>query len=179
MDDFINISYLKKGNAKQQAAFKTLREIDIFEHLKSFDPILVGTIPIAIDIENSDLDIICCCENPDLFVGTLRHYFDTFPDFVISKKTINDVETVLVRFMASDFEIEVFGQQVPSRQQPGYRHMIIENALLNQYGENFRAEVIALKREGYKTEPAFAKLLHLSGDPYLELLKYEDEINRK
>lgn len=179
MNDFINVSYLKKGNAKQQAAYKTLKGIHIFDHLKSFDPILVGTIPIAIDIENSDLDIICCYENADLFVEELRRNFDTFPDFAVSKKTINDVETVLVRFTASDFEIEVFGQQVPSRQQPGYRHMIIENALLNQYGEKFRAEVIALKRKGYKTEPAFAKLLHLSGDPYLELLKYEAQINNR
>ncbi len=37
----------------------------------------------------------------------------------------------------------------------------------------FRQEIIALKKQGYKTEPAFAMALGLKGDPYYkELLNY-------
>ena len=54
-----NINYLKTGNSRQKKSFKLLSELNILKTLEKFDPILVGTIPIAIDIETSDLDIIC------------------------------------------------------------------------------------------------------------------------
>lgn len=58
-------------------------------------------------------------------------------------------------------------------QQFAYRHLIIEYNLLNQYGEKFRQQIIELKRQGHKTEPAFGLALGLTGDPYMELLKFE------
>ena len=39
-------------------------------------------------------------------------------------------------------------------------------------GEEFRQQVVNLKKQGYKTEPAFAKLLGLNSEnPFDELLK--------
>ena len=70
-------------------------------------------------------------------------------------------------------EIEIFGQNVPTELQNGYKHMIIEDKILQSRDENFRLEIIKLKQNGYKTEPAFAFLLGLNGDPYAELLKYK------
>lgn len=52
--------------------------------------------------------------------------------------------------------------------------MIIEHKILIEKGEDFRLQVIQLKEQGYKTEPAFAHLLDLSGDPYDELLKFKN-----
>ena len=46
------------------------------------------------------------------------------------------------------------------------QHLIIE-----EQGEEFREQVIKLKLQGYKTEPAFAKLLGLKGDPYVAMLE--------
>ena len=57
--NWYNIEYLLSGNHKQKTAYKILKEIDIFNILKSYNPILVGTIPINIDLDTSDLDIIC------------------------------------------------------------------------------------------------------------------------
>lgn len=71
------------------------------------------------------------------------------------------------------FEIEIFGQTIPTKQQFAYRHMMVEHNLLNKYGEVFRQQIIELKRQGHKTEPAFAIALNLTGDPYMELLKFE------
>ena len=48
--------------------------------------------------------------------------------------------------------------------------MIIEHKLLNLYGENFTKEIVRLKKQGLKTEPAFVKVLNLEGDPYEQLL---------
>ena len=50
--------------------------------------------------------------------------------------------------------------------------MIIEHHILQQEGEDFKRKVVALKESGMKTEPAFAQLLGLDGDPYLALLEY-------
>ena len=63
MIDFKDIGYLKNGNLRQQNAFDVLSELDIFEKLKEYNPILPGTIPIEIDLPKSDLDIICECKN--------------------------------------------------------------------------------------------------------------------
>lgn len=51
--------------------------------------------------------------------------------------------------------------------------MLIEYKILEQQGEEFRKEILELKERGYKTEPAFALLLGLQGNPYEALLQLE------
>jgi len=51
--------------------------------------------------------------------------------------------------------------------------MIIENRILKEKGSKFKQRLKELKADGIKTEPAFAKLLGLHGNPYTELLKLE------
>ncbi|MCH5690657.1 DUF4269 domain-containing protein [Niabella sp. W65] len=98
--------------------------------------------------------------------------------FSIRERTGKE-ETVVVNFFADGFEIEIFAQNIPTRQQMAYRHLVIEHELLNQYGEVFRQQVVALKKQGYKTEPAFARLLKLEGDPYQALLRFEAGISEQ
>ena len=45
--------------------------------------------------------------------------------------------------------------------------------MLRQFGEPFRQQIIELKEQGHKTEPAFGIVLGLTTDPYIELLKFE------
>ncbi len=170
--DFLNIAYLKDGNERQKLAFQTLTTSKIIEKLAVYHPILTGTIPINIDIENSDLDIICCWTDKHEFVDTLTRLFKSEKEFQIHEGNIAGKETVVCNFKTNDFEIEIFGQNIPSKQQHAYRHMFIEHQVLQQMGDDFRLKIIELKRNGYKTEPAFAKLLDLQGDPYLALLDY-------
>ena len=49
--------------------------------------------------------------------------------------------------------------------------MIIEHKILAAHDNDFKTEIIKLKQAGLKTEPAFARLLGLDGDPYEALLK--------
>jgi hypothetical protein len=173
MTDFSNIEYLKNGNQKQQQVFEILTQNRILVNLAAFDPILVGTIPINIDIENSDLDIVCYWKNKTDFTAKLNSAFGKENEFTIREAIINDKESVVANFKINDFEIEVFGQNTPTQNQNGYKHMIIEHEILQLKDENFRLEIIRLKQNGYKTEPAFAFLLGLKGDPYVELLDYK------
>jgi len=173
MINFSNIAYLKDGNERQQLAFKFLTERKVLSNISAFDPILVGTIPIEIDIESSDLDIICCFEDKKKFTVSLVEVFGKEPQFTVKEVMINGVASIIANFHLEIFEVEIFGQQIPVKQQHAYRHLLIEHEILRAKGEAFRLEIIKLKRGGYKTEPAFARLLGLKGDPYLALLAYQ------
>lgn len=173
MIDFTTIDYLQNGNQKQIRAFKVLTQNQVLAKISSFDPILVGTIPINIDIENSDLDIVCYWENKTDFIERIQSLFGNENFFTIRETIIDNVESVVASFRIEDFEIEIFGQNIPSKNQNGYKHMIIEYKILQLKGEEFRLEIIKLKEKGLKTEPAFAFLLGLKGNPYSELLEYQ------
>lgn len=171
MTHFDTIDYLKYGNEKQQKAFQILSEYAIFETLATFNPILVGTIPIEIDIETSDLDIICEWSEKQHFIDFLTTRFSDFTDFKCWSREIHDQDSVIANFRIADFEIEIFGQNLHPKEQFAYKHLMIEHQILEHYGEDFKEKVIALKKKGIKTEPAFAHLLGLKGNPYMELLK--------
>lgn len=173
MINFKNISYLKTGNLKQQAAFHILTKHQVLENLAEFDPILVGTIPINIDIENSDLDIVCYWKNKSDFIARIKYLFEKENRFSIREIVIDNQESVVANFFIEAFEIEIFGQNIPTELQNGYRHMVIEDQILLSRDENFRLEIIKLKESGIKTEPAFGLLLGLNGNVYQELLDYK------
>lgn len=171
--NFDDIEYLRYGNTVQQLAYAALNNNQVLSKLKRFDPILVGTIPININIENSDLDIICCFKDKQDFINTLTNNFKAESNFAFMEQYDFDAPAIVANFVANDFEIEIFGQNIPTKKQPAYRHLVAEYNLLIKHGEKFRQQIIELKRKGYKTEPAFALLLGLTGDPYTELLKFE------
>lgn len=173
MVDFTTIEYLKTGNQKQILAYDILTKNKVLSNIAEFEPVLVGTIPINIDIENSDLDIICYWTNKTNFKTKIQSFFGKEKGFRIRATQIDNQETVIANFIIDGFEIEIFGQNIPTKNQNGYKHMIIEYEILASKGENFRLEIIKLKQKGFKTEPAFGLLLGLKNDPYLELLSYK------
>ena len=171
MVDFLKIDYLKHGNERQKAAYQVLTKHHVFEKLKNFNTILTGTIPINIDIPKSDLDIICFYHNKVDFIDRIVGDFGKEKNFLLKSTIINDNETVIANFWIDEFEVEIFGQNIPTTAQNAYKHMIIEHQILTKMGEEFRLKIIKLKNDGYKTEPAFAMLLGLSGNPYNALLQ--------
>lgn len=164
------ISYLANGNPMQRRAYEVLTAFRLFDLLQPFQPVLAGTIPLSIDIPGSDLDIICCWNDEAAFAEFVTHHFGHFPDFECLHKSIRNRPTVLARFTAGDFPIEIFGQNRPAAEQEAVRHLLVEYAILEEKGEAFRQQVIALKMAGMKTEPAFGRLLGMKGDGYEGLL---------
>ena len=51
--------------------------------------------------------------------------------------------------------------------------MLVEHRILLERGKAVRQQIIAIKRQGMKTEPAFCLLLGLKNDPYWALLDFE------
>ena len=174
--DWCDPSYLLQGNERQRKAYTVLTELDIFNQLKRYDPILVGTIPLAIDIPGSDLDVICEVYDLDEYEDGLKRKFGHMSEFDCWH-TFRQMPSVVASFQADEFAIEIFGQGQPTRQQNAYRHMVIEARILSLGNELLRGEIRRLKAAGLKTEPAFAEILSLSGDPYDQLLALEMRSN--
>lgn len=173
MGKFRDIEYLKNGNLKQKQSYKILKNIKIFKILKEFNPILVGTIPIGIDVEKSDLDIVCeiNLENKDNLKNISIKNFSQLENFKILD-TFLTTGVIVINFFVDNMEIEIYASKVSSIKTNGYRHMVIEDRILNCCNLKFKENIVSLKRSGIKTEPAFAKLLELNGNPYEELLNF-------
>ncbi|BAX79495.1 DUF4269 domain-containing protein [Labilibaculum antarcticum] len=168
-----DISYLNSGSAIQRRAYKSIMKLQIYNLLAEYSPILTGTIPIGISIESSDLDITCRYMDADNFEKKMKSLFGEQKEFKIQQKEKNGYWVVVASFTYQDFPFEIFGSLFPGTDQNSYRHMLIEHRILQLLGEDFKQKVIQLKKEGLKTEPAFAKLLKLDGDPYQQLLDME------
>jgi GNAT superfamily N-acetyltransferase len=173
MMDFKKVDYLKTGNNRQRHAYSILQAYRIIACLQEFNPILTGTIPIGIDLPDSDLDIICACDNHAAFETYLKRNFSHYSDFRIKTNLHSGVQSTIANFIVDNQRIEIFGQNIPTDKQYAYRHMLVEYQILQDRGCVFKNKVVELKKQGMKTEPAFAHMLGLVGDPYVELLRLD------
>lgn len=165
--DFKNIEYLSEGNFIQRKSYKILKKIEIFTILKEFNPILVGTIPLGINVENSDLDIVCELRNR--LKKIIIENFSKYSKFQVRERK----DSFICNFFVENIEIEIYASKIKSEETNGYKHMVIENKILKITNSRFKKAVIELKKEKIKTEPAFAKILKIEGDSYEKLLELE------
>lgn len=169
-----DLEYLSTGSPVQAEVYELLKRYRFFEILKEFDPILAGTVPLDIQIPGSDLDIICEVHDFASFERYITVHFGEFPGFSIARRTVDGVERLKANFICEYWPVELFGQPIPTRMQNAYRHMLVEARLLKLFRDDFKQRIIKLKCSGLKTEPAFAHLLQLNGDPYQQLLTMEN-----
>jgi predicted nucleotidyltransferase len=172
--NWFDIGYLCDGDESQQATFQILQELQIFDRLRSFSPVLVGSIPLGINIQDSDIDIICEVYDFPSFLQSVRS-IDRLQPYTpsISQYSINDIESIVINYRTTNFSLEIFGQPQPVDRQHAYRHLAIEYRLLNIGGSEAFQAIRNLKQAGFKTEPAFAKYFNLAGNPDRALLDLE------
>lgn len=172
--NWFDIAYLCGGNESQKATFQILQKLQIFEHLKAFSPVLVGSIPLGINIQDSDIDIICEVYDFSSFLRRVQCIDKLQPHTPsINQYLINDIESIIINYHTTNFSLEFFGQPQPVFQQHAYRHLLVEHRLL-KIGDSATFQAIRnLKQAGFKTEPAFAKYFNLAGNPYNALLDLE------
>jgi hypothetical protein len=146
----------------------------LFDLLAPFQPTLVGTFPLGLVVDGSDLDVACACDDLDAFEGAVRSALAALgvADARIERLPL---PAVVAGFVVDGTPVEIFGQALAVERQAGFRHMIVEGRLLAIGGAALRARVVERKRAGVKTEPAFAQVLGLAGDPYAAVLALEDE----
>lgn len=171
-----DISYLLNGNKTQQKAYQTLTNLKIMNIMKPYHPTLTGTIPLQIETKHSDLDIICEVHDFTLFEEILQKHYSKHKDFLVSRYILNAIPSMVSNFHYNGFPVEIFAQPIKVSKQNAYRHMIAEYNILRIADESAVKNIIALKEQGIKTEPAFARYFGLEGDPYKRLkeLSYID-----
>lgn len=150
------------------------RNSGILTILAAFDPHLAGTPPLGIALPASDLDILCHAPDAAAFACTVWDAFSPYPEFSL-RQWRDDGRPVIASFYAFGWPFEIFGAATQVREQAGWRHFEIERRLLALGGEAFRAEIMEARRTNMKTEPAFAAVLGLGGNPYEALLALEGQ----
>lgn len=170
-DAFRGLDVLQSVSVRGQKAARLLIQHGVWDGLAGFDPIVAGTFPINLDIDGSDIDILCYCPEFGGFEARAQSAFGHLDGFGLHHRpaTQHVGPAIVVRFVLGDLPVEIFATGTPSQSQFGFRHMLVEARVVALLGESFASDIRQLKREGVKTEPAFASLLTLGGDPYIAL----------
>ncbi len=149
-----------------------LNDLGLLAKLAAFDPIVIGTPPLGIDIDTSDIDVACAADDLDEFCACARRAFASKQGFSVRRCSERSKAAVCAVFFSHGWEIELFCQTIPCAEQWGVRHFLMEQRLL-RIEPGLKAKIVTLKKDGYGTEPAFARALGLRGDPYEAILALE------
>ncbi len=151
---------------------EALERLDLLATLSPFDPHVAGTPPLGLDLPASDIDVLCHVVDEAAFADCLWTHCSKHDDFRIHQWIASE-RAIVATFRAFDWTIEIFGGAERIEDQAGWRHFEIERRLLEAGGPRLRERIMAHRRGGLKTEPAFAAVLGLRGDPYAALLQLE------
>ncbi|WP_434756610.1 DUF4269 domain-containing protein [Paenibacillus amylolyticus] len=175
MDTAENVmKHLSVGNQRQQDAYRVFQDSGLLAKLAAYSSYPTGTVPIDIDLPDSDLDVLCYADDLKTFQAEQSGQLEgialngrtqwTYGISVSDQKAYVTCELKL-----GSWPVEIFVQAVPVEQQNAYLHMQVEWSLLQLWGEAGHREIRRLKQAGWKTEPAFAHVLGLEGNPYIEM----------
>ncbi len=134
---------------------------------------MAGTFPLGLAVPGSDIDVLCHAPDAQVFAEALWETCRDFEHFAMWQWQ-KAARPVVAAFSVAGTPFEVFGQALPVQEQHGWRHFAVEARLLELGGEGLRAAVMTARRAGAKTEPAFAQVLGLEGDPYRAMLALAD-----
>jgi len=170
-NSFSGVARLANASPRGARAAEILDRHRLLDCLAAYQPEIVGTLPLAIDTPESDIDILCNVPDLAAFSEFSDRVLGHFDGYGLHQRpaTSHVAAAVVVRFECEGLPVEIFATNCPTRSQYGFVHMLVEARILFVMGDEFASQVRALKQDGTKTEPAFARLLGLSGDPYIEL----------
>lgn len=147
---------------------EALRGSGVLDLLAGFDPRIAGTLPLGVSLPGSDIDILCHAPEPNDVADCLSEARERLPGLVL-RRWISGGRPLVAAFGIDHWPVEVFASPVEVDRQAGWRHFVVERRLLELGGEALRQRVLGLRRAGARTEPAFAAVFGLQGDPYAEL----------
>jgi predicted metalloenzyme YecM len=149
------------------SVFRALTESKVLEILHPHQPLVIGTFPLGVFTNSSDLDILMISQDFPETRKFLTSEFARFDNFRIREQVIAEQDSVIASFSFQNVEFEIFAQNLHPTEQTGFKHFFAEERLLKEKGDKFLRQVKKLKEKGEKTEPAFGKALGIKVDPYV------------
>lgn len=110
---------------KRSHYLEALERTEVLPKLVAFNPHVVGTPPLGLDLPTSDIDVICFAPDADAFTCAIWAAFSTRPEFRMWQK-IGLHRPIVANFADADWIIEIFGQASPISEQCGWRHFLVE-----------------------------------------------------
>jgi PAS domain-containing protein len=163
--DWQNVSTFPEKTSAQAQLKRILSDQQIFEKLQPYSVACVSSILVEFDLPGSDVDIICQFQDRDEYVEDLRCSFSHYASFSIRCEN----QIVICTFEVESRTIEIYASQEEVSDQHGMKHIRVHERLAQLGGDRFCQKIRELKELGLKTEPAVARLLNLSGDPYKQV----------
>lgn len=158
--------------------FDAIKESNVLTKMQLFNPLVCGTFPLGINNDNSDVDICLTYSNENHFTTELLKNFSHCEDFKLQDTTVASGRALIATFKVKQIQFELFGQSLMSEKQNSYQHFQAEEKILkySNYIPNvdkgiFKEKLLAARALGFKTEPAFAKVLNLKTDAFEEVLQ--------
>lgn len=164
---------------KNDSIEKILKETNILNLLDDLNPLIINTFLLDISIASSDFDILIQYKDKEQYIKRMKTLFTNYPSFKIEEYQINHLSSILTSFSYNGLSFEIFAQEISPIKQNAYLHFLTEERLLKLGGNDFKEMVMKLRREGLKTEPAFATALKLKGDAFEEMLKLQKYSNHQ
>ncbi|MGY3036241.1 hypothetical protein ACVIIV_005411 [Bradyrhizobium sp. USDA 4354] len=141
----------------------------LLDELREFDPRVVGTLPLGLSTPTSDIDVVCHVLDAAAFAEVVWRRYRSCDGFALYQ-WCSSRRPVVAHFEWGGWPFELFGDPRLVDQQEGWLHFEIERRLLALDDGRLRKAVAGHRARGMKTEPAFAAVLGIAGDPYSGLL---------
>lgn len=157
----------------QREVFSALKQLNILKELKTYGPAVVGTFPLGLAMEFSDVDILISSGSLDTIRSKLHQLYGTEKEFKIEDDEVMSQRAITCSFIFEKILFEVFVQETVAYAQSAFLHFNVEERLLKLGGAEFVSRVKEHRRAGLKTEPAFMKALGLDFEPYSHMLRLQ------
>ena len=126
---------------------EVLNNLGLLQKLAAYEPMVIGTPPLGIDIDSSDIDIACTAADLEQFKSDVINTFGDEAEYCVGNLERFPEPAVRAAFIAEGWEIELFCQSIPIAEQWGVRHFFVEQRLLTLQPA-LRSKVIDLKKSG-------------------------------
>ena len=151
---------------------RALRRLEIHRNLEPFDPRVATTLGTGLETPRSDIDVVCRTGDPEAFLEHVAERYGMHRNFRVSVLILPALASVSLTIsspLGKRLEVEIYAVDEPTEAQPAVVHARAHARLLRSGGLSLAEETRHLKLAGYSTEEAFASVLELPGDPYVQL----------